>query len=191
MNSRQSYNIRIYYTNIYLHIVISYISKRYGKRPKTAFQGPARAIKKFGFMVKSFFGPKMTHGLSIEKILETPFRGREKPVFAPGQKRGDLSTPGRSSVYGQINGLPGANSGPSAGTGAKVRRRKVLTGKGLHVADRAKVPQRSGGIIDTEGQRSGPGPGEKSTGGEGPRAGLTKGRGQGPKRAILLVNYLV
>ena len=37
-------------------------------------------------MVKSFFGPKTAHGVSIEKFLRRPFLGREKPVFAPGAK---------------------------------------------------------------------------------------------------------
>lgn len=62
--------------------------QRCGKRPKTAFQGPARAIKKFGFMVKSFFRTKLTHAASIEKFLRSPFLGPEKPVFAPGAKTG-------------------------------------------------------------------------------------------------------
>ena len=39
-------------------------------------------------MVKSFFGPKLTHAVSIEKILRRPFLGPEKPVFEPGAKMG-------------------------------------------------------------------------------------------------------
>ena len=39
-------------------------------------------------MVKSFFGPKLTHAVSIEKYLRRPFLGPEKPVFAPGAKTG-------------------------------------------------------------------------------------------------------
>lgn len=51
-------------------------------------EGTFSSEKNFGFIVKSFFGPKTAHGVSIEKYLRSPFLGPEKPVFAPGAKMG-------------------------------------------------------------------------------------------------------
>lgn len=160
-NSMQSYNIRIYRTNNYLHIVISCILKRYGKRPKSAFQGTAMALKKFGLLVKSFFRPKLTHGVSIEKFLRSAFLGPEKPVFAPGAKMGAFIDSGpivpiragkgpkravfETSRRGPLQGVTDSGGrGCISRTGAKVRRdhrhgrQKVRPGTGRKIHGRRR-----------------------------------------------------
>ena len=107
----------------------------------------------------------------------------------------DRPSTGKIAAFpGLLSRLPPGTVQRSAGTLAGIIRAYVYEGDRerarVHRRDRAKGRTDRRARHRQRLQRSGPGPGEKSPGGEGPRAGLTKGRGQGPKRAILIVNYL-
>ena len=88
-------------------------------------------------MVKSFFGPKTAHGVSIEKFLRRPFLGPEKPVFAPGTKTGGFIDSGPIVPIR-------AGKGPKRAVFETSRRDRCkdngLGRKGLHISDGCKGP---------------------------------------------------